>query len=61
MSKRCDDCNGRGRWQEEITLADDSVELNWMYCDSCMGTGIEQDPESGDDFDIGGDSYALDQ
>lgn len=35
-----------------------TVELQEHYCESCAGTGVDQDPEAGADYDIGGDSYA---
>lgn len=58
MSKACKTCKGRGRWQERdaLSLFDDTVY--WNECNDCNGTGVEQDPEAGDDYDIGGDSYA---
>lgn len=62
MAKRCKDCKGRGRWQEvEQTLDDGETEImQWYHCDTCRGTGASQDPDDGDDYDIGGDSYAKD-
>lgn len=54
MSKRCRDCQGRGRWQEMKNLADGTTELVWRYCDSCLGTGLELDPDEGGDFSIDG-------
>lgn len=59
MSKACPTCGGRGRWQERDV--DTSGEaLIWHECNDCNGTGLRQDGEAGDDFDIGGDSYADD-
>lgn len=58
MSKACKTCKGRGRWQEKVELADGSTELNWQYCEDCNGSGVDQDPELGDAYDIDGDSYA---
>lgn len=63
MSKRCRDCNGRGRWvetHEENDHGDIVVVSVWHECQTCKGTGISQDADDGEDFDIGGDSYADD-
>lgn len=67
MSK-CRECKGRGRWQAmtipkasiQVGTKISSDEFQWFECNTCQGTGIEQDPELGDDYDIGGDSYADD-
>lgn len=58
MSRRCSDCRGKGRWLEQIVRADGSTEHTWYECGTCSGSGEEQDPEDGDNFDIGGSSYA---
>lgn len=72
MSKACKTCKGRGRWKETETAeyqpasnelgftlsGQESIEV-WHECNDCNGTGIDQDPESADDYDIGGDSYAA--
>lgn len=62
---KCHSCKGRGRWQEVIESVpnkdgDRIAEIFYRWCNDCLGTGIEQDPEAGDDYDIGGDSYADD-
>ena len=59
MSQICRTCNGRGRWQEKADEVGDNplMEYVWRECNDCKGTGIDQDPEAGDDYDIGGDSY----
>lgn len=57
MSKACKECKGKGRWAEEVGTIDEA-EIVWNECNYCKGTGVEQDPEAGDDYDIGGDSYA---
>lgn len=58
--KKCPDCNGRGRWQEtdRQIYSDGSVSYVefWNECNTCHGTGRSQDPEDGQDWDIGGDS-----
>lgn len=53
----CNSCNGRGRWQEQQDQQDGSIELVWMYCNDCDGTGvINQDDDtfnlSGEDDDL---------
>lgn len=58
--KKCKDCSGRGRWQSQTQYAVGDTELIWFFCDTCRGSGVEQSPEEGEDFDIGGDSYADD-
>lgn len=65
MTKKCPDCNGRGRWQQALLssnsfsgISSGATELVWYECNTCHGTGVQQDPEEGDDFDIGGSSYA---
>lgn len=62
MSQICKTCNGRGHWQETIDQTDGGsnpqMTMIWRECNDCKGTGVEQDPEAGDDYDIGGDSYA---
>lgn len=58
--KKCRTCKGKGRWAERIEHADGEIEVRQNYCNDCRGTGIEQDPEQGADYDIGGDSYADD-
>lgn len=55
MAKKCKTCSGRGRWQEQ-EIIDDMVELIWRMCNDCAGTGVDQDAEAGDDFDIEGSS-----
>lgn len=57
INKKCRDCEGRGRWQISTLLADGTYEYTWHYCESCQGVGVSQDPEDGDDFDIGGSSF----
>lgn len=59
MAKLCEDCKGRGRWVNKTYIKDEIIET-WFDCNTCHGTGKDQDPEDGDDFDIGGDSYAED-
>lgn len=54
MSKACKTCRGRGRWQENAEYEDGEVQLVWRFCNDCIGTGVDQDPELADDFDIGG-------
>lgn len=61
MSKRCPTCQGRGRWQVLEKYSDGDEMLVWYECNDCHGTGVEQDAESGDDFDIGGSSFADDE
>lgn len=61
MGKACKTCKGRGRWQERDPLSVFDEGLSWYECNDCKGSGIEQDPEEGDDYDIGGDSYADEQ
>ncbi len=59
IGNACKDCKGRGRWAEiEESISTGESHRQWRYCQTCNGSGIEQDPESGDDYDIGGDSYA---
>jgi len=60
MTAKCKTCNGRGRWQEvERTTDEGQTEyMQWHECNGCKGTGVDQDPEAGDNYDIGGDSYA---
>lgn len=58
MARRCSTCKGKGRWQVKETYGDGDECLVWYDCNSCGGSGVEQDPEQGDAFDIGGDSYA---
>lgn len=67
MAKRCKTCNGRGRWQETEHYQTESngeiienTQQVWHECNDCHGTGVEQDPEAGDDYDIGGDSFTDD-
>lgn len=60
MSKTCRRCFGKGRWLERIEHAD-HVEMIWHMCNDCKGTGVSQDPEDGDDYDIGGSSYEDDE
>lgn len=60
MAKKCKTCSGRGRWQDREHSADGTAQYQWYECNDCKGTGVDQDPEAGDDFDIGGDSYAED-
>lgn len=60
MSKSCKDCKGKGRWQVKETYGDGDSCLVWYECGGCLGTGVEQDPEDGDAFDIGGSSFAED-
>lgn len=57
-NKKCDACKGRGRWSERTEDEDGSVHIESKYCFTCNGTGISQDVEDGQDWDIGGDSYA---
>lgn len=57
---KCKECQGKGKWQVRETYSDGDSMLTWYECGSCLGTGIEQDAEAGEDFDIGGDSYAND-
>ena len=54
----CSVCRGRGRWQESTHSKDGTVEFVWRECLACNMTGLDQDPEQGEDFDIGGSSYA---
>lgn len=66
MSKACKDCEGRGRWQQvenhmvigAIGTPIMDTHLVWHDCNSCEGTGVSQDPNDGEDYDIGGSSYA---
>lgn len=60
MDQKCKTCAGRGRWQENHEDKDGEVYLVWKHCNDCAGTGVSQDPEDGDDFDIDGGSYAED-
>lgn len=60
MSKICKTCKGRGKFQVRETFSDGDEILTWYECNDCKGTGVEQDPEAGDNFDIGGDSDADD-
>lgn len=67
MSKPCKTCGGRGRWRENISHTvkvytdgyydELDSEHIWHECNDCSGSGRDQDPEAGDDYDIGGDSY----
>lgn len=58
MTKACGDCKGRGRWAVIETYSDGDTCEVWYDCLTCQGTGVKTDAENGDDFDIGGDSYA---
>lgn len=62
MSKACRTCKGRGRWIEVLVGQAHFGQIThvWHECNDCKGTGVEQDPEAGDNFDIGGNSYADD-
>ena len=63
MSKHgqiCKECDGRGRWVES-TPTTGMTEQVWYECGTCKGTGVNQDPEAGDDYDIDGDSYEDDE
>lgn len=60
MNKPCATCKGKGRWQVKETYSDGDEVLVWYDCNDCQGTGIDQDPEEGDPFDIGGSSYVGD-
>lgn len=55
--KLCKFCTGRGTYQVKETYSDGVTALIWYECNHCHGTGVDQDPEAGDNFDIGGDSY----
>jgi DnaJ-class molecular chaperone len=57
MSMRCPECQGRGDWSEMVETANE-VNAVWHHCEACHGTGVSQDADDGDDFDISGDSYA---
>lgn len=39
-------------------IKDGTIEFVWRECLACNMTGLDQDPEQGEDFDIGGSSYA---
>lgn len=54
MSKKCKSCKGRGRWQVQEKYSDGDTALVWYECNDCGGTGVSQDPEDGDDFNISG-------
>lgn len=60
MAKACETCTGKGRWQVKETYSDGDEVLVWYECNDCGGTGVDQDPEEGDNYDIGGSSYADD-
>lgn len=67
MTKLCRTCDGRGRWRESVSstiavlpddyIYEDDFEIVWHECNDCKGTGIDLDPETSNDYDIGGDSY----
>ncbi len=59
-SKTCPTCKGKGRWQVKETYGDGDTALVWYECGNCHGTGRNQDPMAGDDFDIGGSSLDED-
>ncbi len=61
MAKICTVCQGRGRWQETTHAKDGHIEFVWHECGACNMTGIKQEPEDGEDWDIGGSSYADDE
>lgn len=54
----CKKCQGRGVWREVTHNKDGIVEFVWRECTACNMTGLNQDADEGDDFDIGGSSYA---
>lgn len=54
----CRVCQGRGRWQATHHTKDGYIEFVWKECLACNMTGINQDSEESDDWDIGGSSYA---
>jgi DnaJ-class molecular chaperone len=54
----CKTCKGRGRFQVKETYSDGDEVLQWYECNDCEGTGVDQEASTGDDFDIGGSSYA---
>lgn len=57
MAKACKHCKGRGTYQVRETYSDGDEALIWYECNYCHGTGVDQDPEQGEPYDIGGDSY----
>lgn len=59
MSK-CKYCKGKGTYIVKETYGDGDEALIAHECNHCHGTGREQDPSQGDEFDIGGSSYADD-
>lgn len=54
MRRMCQDCQGRGRWQESTTDAQGLTEINTYFCESCHGRGIITTDDDTDDFDLGG-------
>lgn len=57
MAKACKTCGGRGSWQEtEYDKSADTTTYVWKTCGDCRGTGVDQDPEESESFDIGGGS-----
>lgn len=47
----CNDCKGRGRWQETEMLGNELIAV-WHYCNTCNGTGIDQQLKDDEPFDI---------
>lgn len=60
MAKACKTCKGRGRWQVLEKYSDGDSCLVWYDCNDCNGSGVSQDPNEGEPFDIGGGSYEDD-
>lgn len=54
MASKCPVCEGRGLWQQRDMFSVFDNTIVWHYCNTCHGTGVNQDPEEIDDFDIGG-------
>lgn len=55
--KKCKYCKGRGIYIVRETYGDGDQIDTAKECNHCHGTGRDQDPDEGPDFDIGGDSY----
>lgn len=53
-SRICNDCDGRGRWQDSKLTADGIIEISTYYCETCHGHGIKTNDDEIDDFDLGG-------
>ena len=51
-TKSCMECKGRGHWSTLEEQVDGETELMHYFCFDCDGTGLSQDNEDADPFDV---------